>query len=351
MWVIESFGERLHNNDKYSSDEIEAVATSTTLEVPSETNPESMDADIIEKVIRICNSNNFVVDSETELEKVIVLYCKEWCEHFDSSFQNFRKLVTEWPSDEKRKEDLKKFFDNYSRRINSKLLYDELCSSLSGNYCNVDSSSLIEQAIQLQKEQTTFNFTLPNNLEIKDCGADGDCLFRSVAYHTKGKTATGLRQLVAAALKSNRNLIAPFIEADGSNIILTLSNGTTELVTSFDRYCDLMLTPGTWGGEIEISILAQLLRKPIVSVAEGYKSLRYPSGTSVTGEPTYTGKPIFIYYNGHNHYRTMFVNYEAPGAIFNSLTLTGSSASFGLFDSPIRLSNSINSRSATLEMR
>jgi hypothetical protein len=185
-----------------------------------------------------------------------------------------------------------------------------------------------EREIFQTKQNVKFAF--PDYLSISDCGAGGDCLFRSVAYQTSdtGETPEELRQLLKAALESNKAMLRNMIEPEGADVRLIRADGEEEYIVEADRYIELMGMPGTWGGQIELAVLAGVLNRPIALIAPGYRPMVYPSGVDVAGHPLYEGIPIFIYYNGHNHYQMLAVRADSEmdefsafrAILFQSLT-------------------------------
>ncbi len=111
---------------------------------------------------------------------------------------------------------------------------------------------------------------------------DGDCLYRAVTYYLgQGEDVAFLRNRVATNLEQNAALreFAP------------LANGQT-----LPQYIANIRSTHQWADNLEINILMRLLDRPIVVIG--------PEGTirNVNEVRQYPGEPIFVYYNGVDHY-------------------------------------------------
>jgi len=127
---------------------------------------------------------------------------------------------------------------------------------------------------------------------------DGRCLFRSVARgqhylvnaaglrdwneNKERSEADRLRGKVVAELRKHRELLISFCVVDGE----------------FNRYCQIMSDPKTFGGEPELLMLALIVHTPIsvyLSSRSGYSQIQ------VYGRQ-YTTDPINILYKDGIHY-------------------------------------------------
>ena len=87
--------------------------------------------------------------------------------------------------------------------------------------------------------------------------ADGNCLFRAASVALSGdydlsadeedKRATELRRLVVVFMRNNRASFEGFLKDD----------------VDFDQYTQTMQLPKEWGGEMELSAIARLTRRPV----------------------------------------------------------------------------------------
>ena len=168
-------------------------------------------------------------------------------------------------------------------------------------FSNLLDRSLVIKPYRIEKTKPARSRALPSGLRTIHASPDGNCLFWSISAQTS-ETQSDLRQLVVAVLTSNPAPFRELIEAEGADVRLTLSDGTEEHIHTLERYIELMSLPGTWGGQIEIAILAQVMQMPIVQISPGYRPIVYPSRINTEGHVYYEGQPIFIYYNGINHY-------------------------------------------------
>ena len=169
----------------------------------------------------------------------------------------------------------------------------------------------LKSKIRNEKKITNRNFKISKFFEIIDCGAGGNCLFHAVANQIPEETHESLRELACTALESNSTQLNAQLEIGGADVILINPEVIAEeRIDNSEQYVELMKRPGTWGGEIELAALAQLFNRPITVIANGYCPLIYPSFIDSQGRPFYPGNPIFIYYNGHNHYQALRIRPE-----------------------------------------
>lgn len=99
----------------------------------------------------------------------------------------------------------------------------------------------------------------PKNLRIHPVAADGHCLYSAIAHQMDvhnisspvAASVDGLRNAAADHLLQHRNEFMPFIDG---------INGDNK---AFEQYCDQLRNTAAWGGQIELSILANVLRTPI----------------------------------------------------------------------------------------
>ena len=138
-------------------------------------------------------------------------------------------------------------------------------------------------------EEEFVNFTLNDEnekmslspyaygLSRQEVPGDGDCLYHAIALHTD-TTAHDLRHAAAA-----------YIEAGHLNDYL--AQGHTP-----QSYAALVRA-GAWGDHVEITALMRVLGRPIVVLHEDGTPPTMPEQRT-----NFPGAPIFISYNGVNHY-------------------------------------------------
>ena len=123
-------------------------------------------------------------------------------------------------------------------------------------------------------------FMLPNGYHLveRPVLGDGDCLYHAVALHdVQARSAEVLRECVASYI------------ADGHlNEFLKDEDPTSYA---------LRVRQGLWGGQIEIRALMNILARPIVVINQNGQAPIRPEDTTVL-----LGEPIFISYNGRDHY-------------------------------------------------
>lgn len=139
---------------------------------------------------------------------------------------------------------------------------------------------------------------------------DGHCLYRSVMYSlSTNEEAESLRRAVADYLEHNIENYRCYE--------VTLPDGCT-----LEDYAEKIRATNTWGGDLEISILMQLLNRPIAVIGSDANIVN-PSGLD-----GFSGEPIFIYHNGINHYDALLSDGTREGkAILASLIQPDESSS------------------------
>ncbi|MBP9777709.1 MAG: hypothetical protein KBD25_00840 [Rickettsiaceae bacterium] len=133
----------------------------------------------------------------------------------------------------------------------------------------------------LAKPQTP-QITQKYQVNIKDCGADGDCLFRAIA-----------EQVPSCGMGNHGRLRERAVAAIRAGVI-----PREYLPTDIAEYTAEMSQLGAWGGEIEIYTLSESLQQPIVVFDR-----RNPLPLVYNRERATTASPIFLYYNGSTHYQ------------------------------------------------
>lgn len=111
---------------------------------------------------------------------------------------------------------------------------------------------------------------------------DGHCLFHAVGVHVSQDQAS-LRLFVADHLKQNLNQFRAFIH---------LPNGQT-----IENYIRAIREGEEWADHIEIEILMRIFNRPIIVIGPDL----IIKNQEVL-EKGLKGEPIFVLYNGHNHY-------------------------------------------------
>ena len=143
----------------------------------------------------------------------------------------------------------------------------------------------------ISKGGESVGATLPNEvfhgLQYQNVPGDGHCLFHAVGLYLN-KIQTTLRGEVAAYL--NEHL-------DEFRVFLTplLRSGQT-----LKMYIDDIKSGRESADHIEIEIIQRVTKQPIIII-------RPNTNPTIPDLTVYTGEPIFIYYNGHNHYDSFIV--------------------------------------------
>lgn len=137
-------------------------------------------------------------------------------------------------------------------------------------------------------------------ITITDHGGNGDCLFRVIAAQVgvnKKMGTTGnieidhtlLREITVVALRSQIESIGHLLTGEE---LMTL-DGIMK-TQNFDDYLRFMALPGTWGGQIELFVLARLLERPVILLGANTRPQFFEEGS--------LGVPMFLYYTG-DHYQ------------------------------------------------
>ncbi len=118
---------------------------------------------------------------------------------------------------------------------------------------------------------------------------DGHCLYNAVALYC-GLDQKTLRNIVASHIRHNFNEYQNLING------LEGSNGR-----KIDEYLKAIEIKEKWADNLEIEVLMKILNRPII-IVESNNRIRNLSNVEDNNRLMFTGEPIFIYYNGHNHY-------------------------------------------------
>ena len=126
----------------------------------------------------------------------------------------------------------------------------------------------------------TLTRKLFDGLKFQKIPGDGHCLFHAIGL-CLGKDTPYLRRIVASYMENKIHEFYNYRE------------GTEE---EFKAYIESIRNGNEWGDHIEIEAIQRITNMPIIIIR--------PDANPVIPDniDNYAGKPIFIYYNGHNHY-------------------------------------------------
>ena len=119
-------------------------------------------------------------------------------------------------------------------------------------------------------------------LEYQQIPGDGHCLYHAVALHTHSLNQEKLRNIVAAHIECNVQEFQGFIPLPKDKTIMD--------------YISDIRNGVEWADNVEIEVLMRTLNRPILAI--DYKGEIINSGDA----DRFEGDPIFVYFNGHNHY-------------------------------------------------
>ena len=111
--------------------------------------------------------------------------------------------------------------------------------------------------------------------------ADGNCQFHAVAAHSH-MTHSELRIAVTQFLVEHQDAYIDFFSRN----------------ESFATYVQELANPGTWGDNLSLLVMAELLQSPI-HVAQSH-------GVQIISPSLVSGQPIWVAYNGDSHYDSVF---------------------------------------------
>jgi len=114
------------------------------------------------------------------------------------------------------------------------------------------------------------------------------------------QAADDLRTRVCEKMRSKQDDISPF-EVD------------------FEQYIEAMSQPSTWGGEPELSVVPDCLKRPVEVYMNGATGLQVMSTYNCTAE---TSKdPVKVLFNGIGHYDLLISNSQVSRLWFKSILL------------------------------
>ena len=118
---------------------------------------------------------------------------------------------------------------------------------------------------------------------------DGHCLYNAVALYC-GEDQQTLRHIVAAHIRTNLDEYQDLIES------LEVCNGRT-----VEEYLRDIEAGKEWADNLEIAVLMKILSRPII-ILEPNNKIRNLSNVEDDNGLMFPGDPIFVYYNGCDHY-------------------------------------------------
>jgi hypothetical protein len=148
-----------------------------------------------------------------------------------------------------------------------------------------------EKAAELEKERKFLEALGCNRLHVIEMEGDGNCLFRAIShqlYLTEDNHEI-LRRNCVEHLLAHKNRFCHFCADD------------------FDEHIREMAKVGTWGDELEIRAMEEILDRHITIYSSEATKLDEPINTNIEEEAILKGvTPIMLSYHGQNHYNSIF---------------------------------------------
>jgi len=129
--------------------------------------------------------------------------------------------------------------------------------------------------------------------------ADGNCLYNSVLHQIKevqlqnADSCAELRQKVAGFMRDNSNDFLPFFDSESDD----------DLPREFEEYCNTVATTTSWGGQLELKAIAQLLHQHII--------IHTAAGPDIEMGEDYKGQSPPLHLTYHKHYYTLGEHYNS----------------------------------------
>lgn len=137
--------------------------------------------------------------------------------------------------------------------------------------------------------------------------SDGDCLYNAIRDQL-----LILNKTTTYNIKEFRRLTAEYIEKNKETLIMYMTNpDTNEILTDdeFTSYCNAVRDTPAWGGQIEITALANVLEAPI-------EVLQATGPPTITGNDTFQGPNLIITY--HRHMYSLGEHYNSTRPILEN---------------------------------
>lgn len=169
----------------------------------------------------------------------------------------------------------------------------------------VDKSSKVKL---VEKNETSFlSNPVKQDWLLIDNPGGGDCLLYSLAHQTDKKNITLLREEIKVLVQANRKNIEPFLDNE-----------------TWDNYIERMSEMGEQIGDLEVSFLPQLFKRPVWVIRKNGRNLtlnaqgrQVPTAHYRYGEELYpNAKPIYLY---HEKYWDTSGHYMAAIPKFNPM--------------------------------
>lgn len=117
-----------------------------------------------------------------------------------------------------------------------------------------------------------------------------DNLGEALKLAQEQQAADDLRKLVCEKMRAKQDDISPFLDVD------------------FDQYIEGMSQPSTWGGEPELSVVPDCLKRSVEVYMYGATGLQVMSTYKYTQQGP--RDPVKVLFNGIGHYDLLVINQQ-----------------------------------------
>jgi OTU domain-containing protein 5 len=173
------------------------------------------------------------------------------------------------------------------------------------------------EELEAINKDALFIETLGNKgLQVITIAGDGNCLFRSISHqlYLTEDNHVQLRENCVNHLRNHKERFSGFIVGD------------------FDKYIREMSILGTWGDEIEIRALEEIIDRKITIYSSNESNMSEPRRTNINEDNLLQNvKSITLSYHGSNHYNSVYdekITNDFPLSLRNSQVLLQSRITF-----------------------
>ncbi len=171
-----------------------------------------------------------------------------------------------------------------------------------------------DHELDLALEQiASENRSSTSNINNKNKLSEIDLNIQGLEYCEVSGDGSGLYNAVAPYLAKDpqqlRNEVADFLNDHIDDDIVNPLNALLLEGQTLRDYIFAIGNGGAWADEIEITALTLMYNRPIAVITAGGKISNMPAiSPFLECEPILVQEPIFVFYNGHDHYDALLVS-------------------------------------------